>query len=121
MQNMSVLDTAFLVGIVGVHLWLIWKFAIVPILITGPKKRAANMKKQQIWVYNTSGGYMAKFIGDRKMIETFGTDTMPTGRLSDADPREVVAFIQQTYPECLVAHITGEMIQKIGESTRAHI
>lgn len=47
---------------------------------------------------NSKTGWLARFVGDRKVIELFGTDTLPTAFTAQAPVEMVEKAIQKLNP-----------------------
>ena len=51
-----------------------------------------------IKLINSSNGWLARFIDDEKILQLFGTDTLPTAFTENASPMEVKAKIEELNP-----------------------
>ena len=53
---------------------------------------------KEIKLINSRKGWLARFIDDEEVLETFGTDTIPTAFTETAYPMEVKRTIERLNP-----------------------
>ena len=53
---------------------------------------------KEIRLISSPKGWLARFIGDKEVIEAFGTDTIPTPFTQSAYPMEVFRTIERLNP-----------------------
>jgi hypothetical protein len=56
----------------------------------------------EIRLHKHEHGWMAQFVGDQKIMEAFGADTIPTAFTAQANPLTVLREIQRLNPSHLV-------------------
>lgn len=56
--------------------------------------------KKKIKLTKSPTGWVAQFVGDKKTIDLFGTDTIPTCFTKLASAAEVLTAIKKLNPEC---------------------